>query len=57
MRSLAPLQSRRWTFDDMQKVKKNVQPEIAAQPEAATKTQIFVMMPLDIIAVGELKEG
>ena len=52
-----PLQSRRWTFDDMQKVKKNVQPEIAAQPEAATKTQIFVMMPLDIIAVGELKEG
>lgn len=50
------MQSRRWAFDEMQRVKKNLQPEGAPQP-IKEKTQIFVMMPLDIIAVGELKEG
>ncbi|KAK9841794.1 hypothetical protein WJX81_003713 [Elliptochloris bilobata] len=56
VRNLQPLQSRRWTFDDMQKAKKNLQPEATPQP-MKTSTQVFVMMPLDIIAVGELKEG
>ena len=52
----APLgESRRWNFAEMQKLKKNVISESVDEPHKPT--EIFVMLPLDIIAVGELFEG
>ncbi len=48
-------ESRRWNFAEMQKLKKNVISESVDEPHKPT--EIFVMLPLDIIAVGELFEG
>ncbi len=50
---------RRWSFADMQRVKLEDQatPETKGAAAGSTKSEIFVMMPLDIIAVGEQKEG
>ena len=39
---------RRWKFGDMHKKKKE---------DRVDKTELFVMLPLDIIGVGELSEG
>ena len=43
----------------MQRVKLEDQatPEPEDVPAGSTKSEIFIMMPLDIIAVGEQKEG
>lgn len=47
--------SRRWTFDQMQDLKgEKVETSI---DEEHKLTEIFVMLPLDIIAVGEVTEG
>ena len=54
--STQPLgQSRRWSFNEMQQLKgKKVD---ASLDEEHKLTEIFVMLPLDIISVGEVLEG
>ena len=48
-------QSRRWTFNEMQELKGK---KIGTSVDEEHKlTEIFVMLPLDIIAVGEVTEG
>ena len=47
--------SRRWTFNEMQELKGR---KIGTSVDEEHKlTEIFVMLPLDIIAVGEVTEG
>ena len=47
--------SRRWTFSEMQQLKgKTTETSIDDDHKL---TEIFVMLPLDIIAVGEVTEG
>ena len=48
-------ESRRWNFVEMQKLKKQQLSESVDLPHK--QTEIFVMLPLDIIAVGEQSEG
>lgn len=48
-------ESRRWNFSEMQNLKKKVVQ--ASVDDEHKPTEIFVMLPLDIIAVGEFKEG
>ena len=48
-------ESRRWNFSEMQKLKKQQLNESVDEPHKPT--EIFVMLPLDIIAVGEQSEG
>lgn len=56
MASAQPLgHSRRWSFNEMQELKgKRVD---ASLDEEHILTEIFVMLPLDIIMVGEVTEG
>jgi hypothetical protein len=48
-------ESRRWNFSEMQQLKKKVVQ--TSVDEEHKPTEIFVMLPLDIISVGEFKEG
>lgn len=48
-------ETRRWNFNEMQNLKKKTVG--ASVDEEHKPTEIFIMLPLDIIAVGELEEG
>lgn len=48
-------ETRRWNFNEMQNLKKKTVG--ASLDEEHKPTEIFIMLPLDIIAVGELEEG
>lgn len=48
---------RRWTYAEMQQLKQQDEPKPLSEGSVSQNTEIFIMLPLGIITVGELREG
>ena len=47
----------RWSYAEMQQIKENHEPKPLSEGNLWQHTEIFIMLPLGIITVGELSEG
>lgn len=48
---------KRWRFSDLVERARRLQPRRERTPGGMTATELMVMMPMDIIAVGEVSDG